>query len=103
MKFSRQIYWGGLPSFHESHFVRTVSYGPSILGGPARHGSQLYRVTQAPSYDRAVEKQTHIFMTGGSFATGSQVPTELGGRVLSHSMFIFQKEEKVLTVRHFLR
>ena len=42
-------------------------------------------------------------MTGGGFATWSQVPTELGDRVLSHLTFIFQKEEKVLTVRHFLR
>lgn len=53
-------------------------------------------------YERAVEKQTHIFTTGGSFATWSQVPTELGGRELSHLMFIFQREEKALTMRHFL-
>ena len=70
------------------------------LHGMAHNFIELHKPLH---YDRAVEKQTHIFMTGGSFATWSQVPTELGGRVLSHSMFIFQKEEKVLTVRHFLR
>ena len=42
-------------------------------------------------------------MTGGGFATWSQVPTELGDRVLSHLTFIFQKEEKLTTKRYLIK
>ena len=38
-----------IPSSSGPHFVRTLHYDPSILGGPARHGSWLYWVMQAPS------------------------------------------------------
>ena len=38
-----------IPSSCRPHFVRTLHYDPSILGGPARHGSWLYWVMQAPS------------------------------------------------------
>ena len=38
-----------IPSSIGPCFVRTLHYDPSILGGPAWHGSQLHWVTQAPS------------------------------------------------------
>ena len=41
--------WFAISSSSVSYFVRTLCYDPSILGGPAWHGSQLHWVTQAPS------------------------------------------------------
>ena len=48
MGFSRQEHWNGLPfpSPVEPHFVRTLHHDPSILDGPAQHGSELHWVTQ---------------------------------------------------------
>ena len=40
--------WFAIPSSRGPHFVRTLHYDSSILGGPARHGSWLHWVTQAP-------------------------------------------------------
>ena len=45
---SRILEWLAIPSFSEPHFIRTLHYDPSVLGGPAWHGSELHWVTQAP-------------------------------------------------------
>ena len=51
MEFSWPGYWSGLPfpSSRGPHFVRTLHYDPSVLGGPAQHGSWLHWIMQAPS------------------------------------------------------
>ena len=33
------LVWFAIPSTNGSHFVRTLSYDPSVLAGPAQHGS----------------------------------------------------------------
>ena len=38
--------WFGIPSSSEPRFVRTLHHDPSILGGPAWHGSQIHWVIQ---------------------------------------------------------
>ena len=40
MRFSWQVHWGGLPSPPPvDHILSELSDNPSVLGGPARHGS----------------------------------------------------------------
>ena len=42
--FLRQEHWSefAIPSPSGPRFVRTLHYDPSVLGGPAQHGSQLH-------------------------------------------------------------
>ena len=45
---ARILEWFAIPCFSGPHFVRTLHYDLSVLGGSAQHGSQLHWVTQAP-------------------------------------------------------
>ena len=46
---ARILKWFTIPSSSGLCFVRTFHHDPSILGGPAQHGSLLHSDTQAPS------------------------------------------------------
>ena len=44
---ARILGWLDIPFSSRSHFVRTLCYDPSVLGGPTQHGLELHQVTQA--------------------------------------------------------
>ena len=46
--YDKILEWFAIPSSSGPHFVRTLHYGLSILGGPALHGSESHWVTQGP-------------------------------------------------------
>ena len=51
---ARILKWFAIPFSSGPHFVRTLHHDPSVLGGPAWHGSPFHRVSQAPLHDKAV-------------------------------------------------
>ena len=83
MRFSQQVYWGGLlfPPPVGSCFIRTLCYDQSILGGPTLLGSQLHWVTQTPlpwqgsdlwrpKPGECVEKQRHYSANKSPYSQG---------------------------------
>ena len=54
MGFSWEEYWIAIPSSTGPHFIRTLHYDPSILGGPTRHGPSFIELCKSLHHDKEV-------------------------------------------------